>query len=338
MSEIRLDKLHNQYVIIAPERLHRPNLREKSYKIKMHASCAFCNGHENLTPPEVFAIRDNGANAPYWKTRVIPNLFKAVQIELDNISKRDGMFESMAGLGAHEILIDTPCHDCDMDDLSNESIENWLRSLIIRIDDLSKDTRLVHMSIFKNSGQNAGATQNHPHTQILALPVMPSNEMDFLQRNFKYYQEHGRGLVQDIVYNEQRDNERIIHTHGSFVAYCPFASAFPFEVIISPTENIVSLHKCKRKEVSDLALIIKKVFDMLRVQLGKFDYNLSFHLPPINNNFENEPYMASLDKNFIFNIRITPRIYTLAGFEISTSMAINSVEPEECAKLLRGDA
>ena len=338
MSEIRLDKIHNQYVLIAPERLYRPNLSEKSNTIKVHASCPFCNGHEELTPPEVFAIRENEANAPYWKTRVVPNLFKAVQIELDNVSKRDAMFETIAGIGAHEILIDTPCHDCDVDDLSAESIEYWLRSMIIRIDDLKKDTRLVHMSIFKNHGQNAGATQNHPHTQILVIPVMPHKEIAFLQRNLSYYQKHGRGLLEDIVYNEKREKKRVIQTHGDFIAYCPFASSFPFEVMIAPTKNIASLDLCTRKEVSELSSLLKQVFQMLRTQLGKFDYNLSFHLPPLNSNFENEIYMNSLEKNYIFNIRITPRIYTLAGFEISTGMAINSVVPEECAKLLRGDA
>jgi len=337
MSEIRLDKVHNQYVIIAPERLQRPNMSEKSYTARTYGSCPFCNGHEDLTPPEVFAIRENESNAQGWKTRVIPNLYKAVQVELDNVSERNGMFESMAGTGAHEILIDSPCHDCGMNDLSQESIANWLRSLIIRIDDLSKDKRLVYFSIFKNSGINAGATQNHPHTQILALPLMPSNELSFLQRNLAYYQLHGRGLVQDIVYNEQRDTQRVIQIIGNFVAYCPYASAFPFEVMIAPTTKISNLNRCTRAEVSDLAMLVKKVFQMLSEQLGKFDYNLSFQLPPLNSNFENESFMSSLEDNFTFNIRITPRIYTLAGFEIATGMAINSVEPEECAKLLRGD-
>lgn len=337
MSDIRLDRVHNQYVIIAPERLHRPNLTQKQSKIKSHISCPFCNGNEDLTPHEVFAIRDNAPNSPDWKTRVVPNLFKAVQIELEDISKRDGMFESIPGVGAHEILIDSPCHDCDISDLSKDSIENWLRSMIIRIEDLSRDTRLIHLSIFKNYGQNAGATQEHPHTQILALPIMPQNELTFLYRNMKYYRRHGRGLVEDIVCNERMEKTRVIDEIGSFIAYCPYGSSFPFEVMIAPTKIISNLNKCSRKELTDLASIIKRVFSMLRTQLGSFDYNLYFHLAPINQNFENEDYMASLDKNYTFNVRITPRIYNFGGFEVSTGMAINSVVPEECAKLLRGD-
>jgi UDPglucose--hexose-1-phosphate uridylyltransferase len=337
MSEIRLDRIHNQYVIIAPERLRRPDqVKHYSFKV-VSATCPFCEGNEDLTPPEVFAIRDNEANSPYWKTRVVPNLYKAVQIELEDVSKRDGMFESIAGVGAHEILIDSPHHDRNLVDLDKEALQNWFRSVIIRIDDLSHDKRLVYLSVFKNYGKNAGATQDHPHTQILAIPIMPQNELVFLQRNLKYYQRHGRGILQDIVYNEKIAKERVLQESGDFIAFCPYASAFPFEVMVAPTKRIASLNKCTRKEVVDLSALLKSVFEMLRGQLGDFDYNLSFNLPPLNANFENDEYMDAMEKNYTFSIRITPRIYALAGFEISTGMSINSVEPEECAKLLRGD-
>jgi len=120
-------------------------------------------------------------------------------------------------------------------------------------------------------------------------------------------------------------------------AYCPYASAYAFEVIIAPTKNIYSLDSCSRENVSDLALLLQKVFAMLDKQLGRFAYNINFHFAPLNSNFENEKYMQDLEKNFRFYIRITPRIYTLGGFELATSMAINSVAPETAAKLLRGD-
>lgn len=337
MSEIRLDRIHNQYVLIAPERLHRPNLGHKHVKNSSNSICPFCMGNEELTPAEVFAIRDNEPNSPLWKTRVVPNLYKAVQVELEDTFMRDGMFEFIPGVGAHEILIDSPCHDCNIHDLEHESIENWLRTMIIRIDDLSNDKRLINISIFKNYGQNAGATQDHPHTQILALPVVPHSELVFLERNMRYYRRHGRGIVEDIVYNEKMAKKRVLDEIGNFIAYCPYASAFPFEVMIAPIKNISNLNRCSRKEISDLALLIKKVFKMLNKQLGLFDYNLYFHLSPLNPNFENEDFMNSIDKNYSFSLRITPRIYRLGGFELSTGMAINSVLPEECAKLLRGD-
>ena len=337
MSEIRLDTINNKYVIIAPERLHRPNLQSYTKRKKASPNCPFCEGNEHMTPNEIYALRYNEPNKGMWKTRVIPNLYKAVQVELKDISHRDGIFEYKSGVGAHEILIDSPCHDCDINDLSALDVENWLRSMIIRIEDLKKDKRLVHLSIFKNFGQNAGATQDHPHTQLLALPIMPKKQLAVLTRNVEYYIRHGRGKIEDIVYNEIKAEKRVLYIVGNFVSFCPYASEYPFEVMIAPTTNIASLNRCSREDIIDLANIIKMTFKKLNKQLGVFDYNLYFDLAPLNINYEVEKYASYIDNNYRFTMRITPRIYRLGGFEISTGMYINSVEPEYCARLLRGD-
>lgn len=337
MSEIRYDRLHNKYAIIAPERLHRPNIAKQEFTKSEKQNCPFCEGHENFTPPEIFALRDNTPNSPLWRTRVVPNLYKAVQIEEEDISKRDGFFEYVKGFGAHEIIIDTPCHECSFSSLPNEAIYDWLQTIHARINDLTRDQRIVFINVFKNSGQNAGATQPHPHTQIIALPIMAQNDLDFLQRNQQYYTVHGRGIMEDIVYNEKEAKVRIIDETGIFTAYCPYASAFAFEVIIAPCKIITNISRCSEDELKDLAQLLKNVFVMLDTQLDAFDYNITFHSAPVNKNFENEKYMDDIDKNFTFYLRIMPRLYTLAGFELSTEMAINGVAPEVCAKLLRGE-
>ncbi|MDY0116567.1 MAG: galactose-1-phosphate uridylyltransferase [Sulfurimonadaceae bacterium] len=337
MSEIRLDRVHNQYVLIAPERLHRPSISPKRRGSEKADICPLCEGNEHLTPNEIFALRDNGANNAGWQTRVVPNIYKAVQIELADISKREGMFESIPGVGAHEIIIDGPSHDSTLKNMKAPEIENWLRTIIIRMNDLQNDKRLVFLTIFKNNGKNAGATQEHPHTQLIALPIMTQNEIVFLERNMRYYRRHGRGILEDVLQNELSAKVRVIHEVGNFVAYCPFASSFPFEVMIVPTINISSLNKCSRKDTTDLSIIIKKVFKSLHKQLGRFDYNLYFKNAPLNTNFENETYMGYLDENYRFSLRVTPRIYRIGGFEVATTMFINSVSPEDCAKLLKGE-
>lgn len=338
MSEIRFDRIHNQHVIIAPERLYRPNIDfVKKEENEQHKQCPFCEGNETLTPKEVFAIRENEANMSGWRTRVVPNLYKAVQIELEDSSKRNGMFETTMGLGAHEILIDSPNHNGNFEALEDGSIKNWLKSIIIRKEDLQKDIRLIYMSVFKNKGERAGATQPHPHTQLLALPVMPKNELVFLERNMIYYRTHGRGIVEDIVHNELVSETRVISQVGDFVAFCPFASAFPFEVMIAPSKNLSTISKCNRKQVGDLSILIHRVFYLLTKQLGNFDYNLSFSLPPLNQNFENENYMPYINSNYRFFLRIMPRIYNLGGFELSSGMSINCVMPEDSVKLLKGE-
>jgi len=334
MSEIRLDRIHNQYVLIAPERLHRPDLNQPKTNIDpLGHRCPFCEGNEALTPPEVYAMRDNTPNTTGWKTRVVPNLYKAVQIELEDKSRRESMFESIPGVGAHEVLIDSTCHDCGIEELDAQSIENWLRTMIVRIVDLKKDTRFIHLNIFKNFGYKAGSTQEHPHTQILALPIMPQDELVFLERNMKYYHRHGRGIMEDILQNEISDKKRIVSEIGNFVAFCPYASSFPFEVMIVPTQNFMSLEQCSREDVKSLSVIVKEVFQKLTKQLGEFDYNLYFRLAPLNSNFENESYMPYMHKNYRFTLRIIPRIYRLGGFELSTGMSINPVSPEECVSL-----
>ncbi len=339
MSEIRFDLLHDTHVIMAPERLHRPDniavWTEK--KSELALECPFCEGHETLTPPEIFAIRENVANAKNWKTRVVPNLYKAVQIETQRNSKREGMFESYGGYGAHEILIDSPCHDCSMANVGEEAIANWLRTIIIRKEDLKKDLYLKYISVFKNVGTPAGATQEHPHTQLIALPIVPKSLISFLERNEQYYHEHGRGIVHDVVQNERDAKVRVIEEIGNFIAYAPYGSTFSFETIIAPTKSFLHLNECNRVEITDLAQLLSSIFTKLQRELGNFSYNLSFFFAPINTNFEDEVYMQNLEQNFTFYIRIIPRIYTIAGFELSSGMGINTILPEECARFLRGE-
>jgi len=335
MSEIRHDRLHDHYVLIAPERMRRPDSLSVNTSSIVKLSCPFCEEHEKMTPPEIYAIRDNHANENGWQVRVIPNLYKAVQIELDNDTKTDGIFKSRPGFGAHEIVIDTPCHDCHLADLDSVQIGKWLSTISMRIADLRQDKRLVHISVFKNHGENAGATQSHPHTQIIALPVEPQNTLRLIEKDFQYYHRYGRGKVEDILENERNKKVRIISQRGDFVAFCPFASGFPFEIMIAPARALSTLDDLNRDDISNLSELIKEIFMRLDAQLGDFDYNLSFNMAPLNSNFENEPYFPHLKKYYRMTIRIMPRIYRLGGFELSTGVMINPVEPEEAAKLLR---
>ena len=335
MSEIRRDRLHDHYVLIAPERMRRPDTLLVKPSSTSKDSCPFCEGHEEMTPPEIYAIRSNHSNENGWSVRVIPNLYKAVQIELEDYSKVDGMFESRPGVGAHEIVIDTPSHDCRPASLDSLQIGQWLSAISMRIADLRQDKRLIHISVFKNHGENAGATQPHPHTQIIALPVEPHNVLRLMEKDFQYYRRHGRGKVEDILENEVNEKLRIITQRGDFVAFCPFASSFPFEVMIAPKRALSTLDDLNRDDIVHLSELLKEVFMRLDVQLGNFNYNLAFNMAPLNSNFENEPYFPHLKKYYRMTIRIMPRIYRLGGFELSTGMLINPVEPEEAADLLR---
>jgi len=335
MSDIRRDRLYDRYVLIAPERMRRPDKLSAKSIVNDIASCPFCEGHEAMTPSEIYAIRDNGKDESGWSIRVVPNLYKALQVEVDNSSQNYGMFESRSGVGAHEIVIDTREHNSRFSTMTLSHIGEWISAIASRIADLRRDSRLVYASVFKNSGEDAGATQPHPHTQIIVLPIMPDNVLRMMEKNLQYYRRHGRGKVEDVLASEIKDGVRIVAQSGDFTAYCPFASSYPFEVIIAPQRALMSIDDLNRDDIADLSKLLSEVFKRLDVQLGEFDYNLAFNLSPLNSNFENEQYFPHLHKYNRMTIRIMPRIYRLGGFELSTGILINPVEPEEAAKLLR---
>ncbi len=335
MSEIRYDLINDEYTIIAPKRLRRPDNFKTDCSIEEidTSNCPFCKGHENMTNKEIFSLKDIHGN---WLTRVVPNLYKAVQIELDWVNEDLGAFERWAGFGAHEVVIDTPRHLLRMDEWSIEEYKNWLITLKARLSDLRNDIRLVYFAIFKNQGKSAGATQSHPHSQIIALPIVPKNLQYKMNNAYRYYKKHGISIYQKVIYQESKMNERVIFESNSFIAIAPFASSFAFEVsIISKNRNFVSLSDLGDNNIEELANLIQKVIKSMYAQIGVFDFNIIFNTPPMQKNYATEDYFDDIAKIWRFALTITPRLYNLAGFEISSGMKINPMPPERVAKLLR---
>ncbi len=328
MSEIRYDPLFDTYTIIAPERLHRP-MPHRPAELASDTPCPFCPGNEHLTPHEIFALRDGKR----WRTRVVPNLYKALQIEAPRESRREGLYERWSGYGAHEIVIDTPQHDATLSTMQIEQIVAWLATLQERIRDLSKDPNLASIAIFKNSGLLAGATQPHPHTQIIASMLLPKHLLRLGEHLWHYYEEHGRALMDDIIASEKQNDRFLYETH-SFCAFAPFASAFAFESIVAAKE-CRTLAACSQAQLQELASHLQKLMYALTQELGEFSYNLLLYEPPLRKNFQNEHYYEDLPRFYRFFVRITPRIYTLAGFELLSHEIINPVAPELAASLLR---
>jgi len=338
MSEIRHDLLEDNYIVIAPERMHRPAYNMAWRKEHNPSStCPFCEGNESMTPTEIYAVRDNKSlsDEPGWKCRVIPNLYKAVQIEVPYRSRQEGIYNAWDGFGAHEIIIDTPDHLNCMVEWKNETFLIWLKTLQNRVKDLRQDERIAFISIFKNHGPFAGATQTHPHTQLIGLPVVPRNEIDKYNRMFSHYHNTSRALLSDIIAQEEHDQVRIITQEGTFTAFCPYASAYPFEVMIAAKDPLGTLDKIDESHLEDLSRLLKIIFHKLRAQLGNFDFNMSIFVPPMQRQFDTDTFFDCIDEMSRFNIRIMPRIYRHGGFELSTGMMINPVEPEQSAKLLR---
>jgi len=337
MSDIRYDRIHDTHVIISPERLHRPDCySEKKSKEIDKTQCPFCEGNESMTPPEIFAIRKEGSfsNKEGWKTRVVPNLYRAVQIEAP-YEHHYGIFEHWEGFGAHEVIIDTPEHHTSMTQWSESEVVQWLQTLRARVSDLRRDERIAYISLFKNEGSEAGATQLHSHTQLIGLPMIPKRQREIYQRSYEYYKNHSVALMESEMVNEEASNARIVAKKNDFTAYCPYASTYPFEVIISSKKALGQIDTLHDDTIGQIASLIPVILKNMKEQLGCFDFNLSISTPPLQGNTFEYDILSHSDEMCRFSIRIMPRLYHLGGFEVSSGVMINPVSPELAAKLLR---
>ncbi|MDQ1298464.1 MAG: UDPglucose--hexose-phosphate uridylyltransferase [Campylobacterota bacterium] len=336
MSEIRYDRMRDTHVIIAPERLHRPDFGTTIENESLSHACPFCAGNESMTPPEIFALRDPDtfANEAGWQTRVVPNLYKAVQIETP-YKHHYGMNEYWEGFGAHEVIIDTPNHRTSMRNWNEKEFVDWMKTLGQRVADLRRDNRIAYLSLFKNEGRDAGATQAHSHTQLIGLPIIPKEEREGYVRNHEYFKSTGKSLLESILMQEEEANIRIVKSYGDFSAFCPYASAYPFEVMIGSKKALGQMDTLSDESVRQLAALLMATFKKLERQLGNFHFNLLIATAPLQQDTVGEEVYSHINESSRFSIRIMPRIYHHGGFEAGTGVIINPVSPELAAKLLR---
>ena len=330
MSELRKDPILGRWVIIATERAKRPDdFKGKPAESKFKSGqCPFCEGNEKVTPPEIMAIRsaDSRPNEKGWKIRVVPNKFPAVSIE-GNLDKRGyGVYDRMAGIGAHEVIIESPDHHASMVGLSEEQIRNVLWVYRQRMLDLKKDARLVFALIFKNVGDPAGASLEHTHSQLVATPIVPIRIKQEMTGSKTFYDYRGRCLFCDIIDQEKEVKQRLVIDDEHFIAFCPFASRFPFETWILPKQHLTHFENTPQGDLPALARILKQVSVKIESVLSNAAYNLLIHTTPFNMD-ETEYYH--------WHIEIIPRITHVAGYEWGTGFYINPVPPEDAAKYLR---
>lgn len=336
MPHLRYSKLKDKWVIIAKNRAKRPEaFRFEIFSNKKESP--FVYGNEHLTPPETFAIRQKGSqsNKEGWFCRVVPNKYHALAIEEVAAPFLNGFFEGFGGFGAHEVIIDTP-NDTLMP--HEYSIFDWLNILISikeRMSALFMDPRFKYISIFKNHGYNAGATIAHPHTQLLALPILSSQVKKEITIALDYFKKTGRVLQNDEVNEELRLKDRIIFENTLFVAFCPFASAFSFEIEILPKENLLPFYMCERDVFIELSSVLSFVLKRLNIALPNSSYNMIFNMHP-SHSIQNElSYPYKIEHFYRWYVEIIPRIYGIGGFELGNGIFINPILPEEAAAFLR---
>ena len=341
MPELRKDPISDRWVIISTERGKRPSdfkLPSVSEESGTGDNCPFCKGNEAKTPPEIIAWRDPNSkpNESGWEIRVIPNKFPALIPEGEVNRTGMGVFDMMSGIGAHEVIVETPKHNEHLPDMSDEHVEKVLWAYKERILELGKDKRYRYSLVFKNYGKVAGASLSHPHSQLISTPITPRYLKMELKNSREYFLEKERCIFCDIIRQELGSGERLVYENEYFVAFTPFASRFPFEIWLLPRRHEYSFSIMPDEERLLLAQCLKDILKRLRVTLNDPPYNYVLHTAPNPKPRPGKPdYWGTLQYDFHWHIEIIPRLTKMAGFEWGSGLYINPTAPEEAAKFLR---
>lgn len=332
MSEIRQDPMTKEWVIIAPRRGKRPHdltgaERQARDGAPFDPKCPFCPGNEDNTPPAVASYPPLHPGSSFsWQVRVTPNKYPALDRAGAVDRRDDGVFRCMDGVGAHEVIVETPLHNRFLQFMELEEIELILRAYQERYLALHYEEWAKFVLIFKNYGPQAGTSLAHPHSQIVAAPIAPREIRHKYDVATDYYDDTGRCLYCDVVKQELESGERMILQTDKYVVFHPFASRSPFETIIAPRMEQPSFGHIPLQDVHDLAPVLRTTLRQISTLLGDPDYNLMVHTAPAED--ENKSY-------FLWHIQILPRVTTPAGFELGSGMFINSMCPEDTAAFVR---
>ena len=328
MPELRRDPVIGRWVIISSSRGKRPGNFDPSPDFPQGGSCPFCPGSEDKTPPEILAYYNTGRekNKTGWWVRVIPNRFPALEIEGDLDRTGDGMYDRMNGLGAHEVVIETPHHDQPVHAMEPGKLEDVFWAFRDRIVDLSKDPRLEYIMVFKNHGAAAGASLRHPHSQLIAMPMVPIRVKQETAGSKTYFDYKERCVYCDILRHETQARQRVVAQNKDFIAFAPYASRYPFETWVMPLRHSSDFQAISKQEVASLA-------SMMKIVLGKQDFVLDS--PPFNFILHTSPLKSPHLPYYHWYIEIIPKLTKQAGFEQGTGFYINPTPPEEAAAFLR---
>lgn len=329
MPELRKDPVTDQWVIISPGHGRRPAdfVRSPVPTTPSGRSCPYCAGNEAATPQEVLAYRHgSGANQPGWSVRVIPNKIPVLCIEEELEREGEGLFDKMKGVGAHEVVIESPDHVLDMADLPDKAIEQVLWAFRERVHDLKNDQRLRYVLLFKNHGEAAGATEEHSHSQLIALPVVPKRVQEELRGAKRYYKARERCIFCDLIRQESKTGTRIVLETERFVVLEPYAARFPFETWILPRRHRSHFEEIDGADVENLAWVLKSTLQRIDRALERPAYNFCIHTAPLQD---------AASPSFHWHIEVTPKVTRVAGFEGGSGFYINPTPPEESAQFLR---
>jgi len=284
--------------------------------------CPFCPGREEQTPPSLFQI----SHAGKWKLRVVPNRFAALSPEKSATRNFVGTFLSADGFGIAEVIIESALHNQTISTMSVEEVTDVIFAYRERQREVSKNENINLVTIFRNHGPRAGTSLVHPHSQLIATPIVPPHVRYPLEQAVLHFDKYGTCVYCDVLNEEIRQKDRIIFETPNFVVFCPFAANSPYETRIYPKKHQASFVSISDGDIAELAGALRQLLLRIRILLGDPDYNYIIRSSPIGDEDTRHLHWYMI---------IIPKVSTPAGFEIGSGIYINTVAPEEAAKSLR---
>lgn len=329
MPELRKDPVLGRWIIISKERQKRPTDFFVEEPKVLGGFCPLCAGNESSTPPEVLAFRADphaAANDPSWQVRVVPNKYPALIIEGELGKEGEGLYDRMNGIGAHEVIVENPGHEDLLWELPIDHVALVFRAYRDRLKDLEQDPRFRYVMIFKNHGKAAGASLEHSHSQLIALPVLPRMIVSELDGAKSYYRYKDRCIFCDIIRQEIQQDVRVVCQNDLFITIAPFAPRTPFEMWVLPKEHSSGYCALGDQDLMSLSQIFAETLRRLNRCIPNVPYNFVLHTEPLRS--------GELD-HFHWHFEIVPKLTSIAGFEWGSGFYINPLPPEEAAQYLR---
>lgn len=325
MAELRREPITRMWVVVTNDNPKGPSdylaFKPPYQRVEVGGPCPFCPGNEGMTPPEIFSLKEDGKK---WSVRVIPNKFPFFHIEGDFDRRPEGMYDIMEAIGAHEIVVESPQHDQNLASMDPRQIRNILFAYRERLVDLEKDRRFQQFLILKNY---PGIFNRHPHSHIIAMPVLPKRIDEEIFGIMDYHQRKERCIFCDIIKEEISVRKRVILETVHFLIFSPFASRYPFETWIVPKVHSSDFHHLKEEEMTDLSIGIQSLFYRFSQLLANPPYSLTFHTSPVQSRFHRPEYHWHIETRLRIGLR--------EGFEWGTGFFVNPTPPEDAARYLR---
>jgi UDPglucose--hexose-1-phosphate uridylyltransferase len=325
MADLRKEPVTRTWVVVTTDHPKGPSdylpFKPPYQPQEAEGLCPFCPGHEEMTPRETFMLSGEGGG---WAVRVIPNKFPFFHIEGEFDRRPEGMYDVMEAIGAHEIVVETPGHKQNFASMDTQQIEKILRAYRERLKDLEKDRRFQQFLILKNY---PGLFNRHPHSHIIAMPVIPRRIDEEIYGTLDYYQRKERCIFCDIIKEEILMKKRVILETVHFLVFSPFASRYPFETWIVPKKHAPDFHHIHEEGIEDLSVAIQSLFLRFHKLLSDPPYSLALHTSPVQSRFHRSEYHWHIETRLRIGLR--------EGFEWGTGFFVNPTPPEDAAAFLR---